>query len=304
MLTHFGTDLLDAEWKECVACIGTFDGVHLGHRAIIRKAVELGVLSERPTVLVTFDRHPYATLSPDRCPLAVNTLQQNLDQFRALKVAACVVLRFDSSLAAMEAERFVDEVLCGRLKTAQLVVGHDFALGRGRVGTADWLSHRIPTEVVPEVKVEGRRVRSTLVRNAVTEGRVEDAEFVLGRPFAIPGVVVTGNKLGRTLGYPTANLARSCGQVVPTLGVYAGYGQTPFGRYRAAISVGIRPTVGGGARTIEGYLLDYPGDSLYGMSIELQFSRYLRPEEKYPSLQALCDQMALDVMATAVLPPP
>ena len=298
MQVHFGIGLLAAEWKQAVVCIGTFDGVHLGHQAVVSKAVELADAEELPCILVTFDRHPASILAPLRCPKAIAGLQENLDVFAKIGVAASIVLPFDAELSRMSAERFLREILIGSVRATSLVVGHDFALGNGREGDTDWLAARIPTTVVPPFEVDGQRVSSSLIRKAVLEGRVDEATRFLGRPFGLSGLVIGGQKLGRKLGYPTANLARSFDQVVPEIGIYAGWVTSPRGKYMASISVGVRPAVGGGDRTIEAYLLDYPGDSLYGMAIEIEFAHRLRDEQNFSSLDELIEQIGRDVEKT------
>ena len=301
MQVHFGLGLLQAEWKQSVACVGTFDGVHLGHQAVIRQAVLQAQEAELPCILVTFDRHPTAILAPSRCPKSISGIQENLEVFERLGVSAAVVLPFDAELSRTSAERFLREILIGSVKASSIVVGHDFAMGNGREGNAEWLAARIPAMIVPPFEIDGTRVSSSRIRDAVTSGRVEDAAQLLGRPFALSGVVVGGQKLGRQLGYPTANLARSFDQVVPENGIYAGWVQCSRGRYKASISIGVRPTVGGGDRAIEAYLIDYPGDSLYGLSIEIQFVSRLREELKFVSLDALKAQIAADVEDTRLL---
>lgn len=295
MLTHFGIESVQAEWCEAVVCIGTFDGVHLGHRRVIERAVESGRASDRPSVVVTFDRHPAAVLAPDRVPPAIASLGEDLRQFEAIGAAVAVVLRFDEALAATTAETFLDDILREGLRGSALVVGHDFAFGHDRVGTPDWLADRIPTEVVPPFLLDGQRVASSEIRRRIASGDVEGAARLLGRPFAVEGVVVGGEKLGRTLGFPTLNLARSGGQVRPADGVYAGRCETSIGAFAAAIGIGVRPTVGGSERTIEAYLLDYPGDSLYGQAVRLEVIQRLRGEVRFDSLEDLRRQMAEDV---------
>jgi riboflavin kinase / FMN adenylyltransferase len=299
MQVHFGVELLKPEWSGAVGCIGTFDGVHRGHRAVIERAVAVGRASELPSVLVTFDRHPAAVLRPDRCPPAIHSLAENLDAFESLGVAVAVILPFDRALSETSADAFFQSILLDRLRARCLVVGHDFAFGRGREGTAEWLGERIETEVVPPFQMDGRRVSSTDIRRAVAAGEVEQAAQWLGRPFAIPGVVVGGQRLGRTLGYPTINLARSFDQLTPLDGVYAGTCTTRFGRFKAAISIGMRPAVGGTHRTIEAYLIDYPGESLYGDAVRLSLTRRLREERNFADLEALKRQMRLDVEQAA-----
>jgi riboflavin kinase/FMN adenylyltransferase len=295
MQLHFGTELLLAEWPAAVVCVGTFDGVHLGHREVIRTAVADAREKELPCVLVTFDRHPAAVLAPDRCPKAIASMPENLAEFEKLGVAVAVVLAFDAALSRMSADRFLNEVLVSAVRARELVVGHDFAMGNGREGTTDWLQTRIPTKVVPPFSVQGERVSSSLIRTAVAEGNMEVAAQLLGRPFAVPGVVIGGQKLGRELGFPTANLARSFDQIAPSNGVYAALVVTPFGTYRSAVSIGTRPAVGGRERTIEAYLIEYSGDSLYGMPIEIQLISRLRDELNFHGLEALIAQIRIDV---------
>ena len=302
MLVHFGIESLSAEWESAVACIGTFDGVHLGHQQVLRAALEAAASRQVPCVVVTFDRHPAATLAPDRVPAAIAAMGQNLACLRGLGVGVCVVLAFDRALAAVTAQDFLDRIVLGRLKAEHVVVGHDFAMGKGREGTPDWLSQRISTTVVPPFLIDGLRVSSSQVREAVLVGDVGRAAALLGRPFAVQGVVVAGQKLGRQLGFPTVNIARSSEQVSPCDGVYAGRCMTSAGEFRAAISLGARPAAGGGDRTLEAYLLDFPGGSLYGQSVELLFHTRLRDQLRFDDLNRLKAQIALDVEAVASMP--
>jgi len=299
---HFGVELLNAEWPHCVTCIGTFDGVHLGHQAVIIAAVEHAKQAELPCCLVTFDRHPAHILAPSRCPQPIASLSSNLAHFAVLGVSVAVILPFDAELSRTSASDFLQTILCDKIRTSELVVGHDFALGHGREGTPEWLAARVPTHVVAPFEIEGKRVSSSDIRLAVQEGRVEEAAKWLGRPFHIDGVVVGGQRLGRQLGYPTANLARSFDQVLPADGVYACYAMTSRGRYPAAVSVGLRPAVRGHSRTIEAYLIDYPGDPLYGYTMSLEFIHRLREERNYASLDRLKDAIRQDVQeATRLL---
>lgn len=304
MLLHFGTDLLRAEWSAADICIGTFDGVHLGHQEVIRTAVRKAHAAERPCVLVTFDRHPAAVLAPHKKPPAVATLDQNLAAFKSLGVPVSVVLHFDERLASVTAQAFLDDLLIDKLRAIEVVVGHDFAMGRGREGDTDWLASRIQTTVVPPFEVGGRRVSSSEVRRAVAGGDLETAATLLGRPFAIQGVVVAGQRLGRELGFPTINIARSGEQVEPATGIYAGWCNTSLGTFRAAVSYGLRPAVSGTSKTLEAYLLDYPGESLYGTIVELGLVTKLRDEQNFDTLDLLKAQIARDVEQVAGMPMP
>lgn len=296
MQVHFGTELLHAEWTQAVGCVGTFDGVHLGHREVIRQAASSALHQELPSVLFTFDRHPLSVLHPDRCPKAIASLDDNLQQFRALGISVAVVLQFDAKLSRMSAERFLREVLIGSGKVESLVVGHDFAMGNDREGNIDWLKSRFPTRVVEPFKVEEVRVSSSAIRQAIQAGELDTVTRFMGRPFLIHGVVVGGNRLGRELGFPTINLARSFDQVLLPDGVYVSDAITKLGTYRAALAIGMRPAVGGKHRTIEAFLLDYPGESLYGTTVSLQVHRWIREEQNFASLEDLKSQMNLDVI--------
>ncbi len=299
MQVHFGLDLLSAEWPRAVVCIGTFDGVHLGHRAVIAEAVRRASSEGLPCLLVTFDRHPAAVLDPDRCPPAIAGLGANLAEFERAGVEIAVVLRFDQALADTTAETFFEETLLGSLHASCLVVGHDFAFGWARRGTPGWLAERIETHVVPPFELDGERVSSSRVREAIASGEFERVSRWLGRPWEMSGIVVSGERLGRTFGYPTANLARSIRQATPKDGVYAGTAITPFGEFRAAISLGDRPTLEGKEHAVEAYLLDYPGESLYGKNVTLRFHRLLREQRRFDSVEDLRAQIAEDVRHVA-----
>jgi riboflavin kinase / FMN adenylyltransferase len=301
MQAHFGSGNLQPQWEGSVVAMGVFDGIHLGHQALIRRAMELAREADHPCVVVTFDRHPASVLAPHASPLPLATLSQNLNWLAELGVDQTVVLPFGLELAAMEAEEFFDSYLSRLLRCRTMVAGKDFAFGRGRRGTLAWLESRVKVEPAPEVELRGQRVSSSSIRLAVSEGRVADASELLSRPFALEGVVVGGQKLGRTLGFPTVNLSLTHPQIIPSDGVYGGWAQTPHGRFRAAMSIGMRPTVGGSSRTIEAFLLDYPGMSLYGRTVTLSFLVRLRGEETYSSLDALKEQMKLDTEACRAL---
>ena len=297
MTVLFGLGALRAEWPSAVVCVGTFDGVHRGHRAVVLEAARQAREAELPLILATFDRHPAAVLAPERCPPSIAPLEENLREFAALGVGVAVVLPFDSETAGMSADAFLEKTLREALRAERLVVGHDFAMGKGREGTAAWLASRIPTLIVPPFEIDGVRVSSSAIRRAVREGDLTLANRLLGRPFVLSGVVVGGQRLGRTLGYPTANLARTIDGVLPADGVYAAWFDAPHGRFPAALAIGTRPAAGGGPRSIEAYLMDYNGASLYGAACRLEVVLRLREERDFPSLDALVEQMGRDVEA-------
>ncbi len=296
MIIWFGLSQLPGEWRRSAACIGVFDGVHRGHQELVRRTVEAGRRMEAPSLLITFDRHPAALLSPGRRPPSLQSVSQNLRVLRRLGLSGAVVLAFDEALAAMEAEDFVARVLKDSLRCERLIVGHDFALGRGRRGDAAFLGGLIETEVVEPVLEEGGRVSSSAIRAAVAEGRVEDAARMLGRPFALEGVVIAGDKIGRTLGWPTLNLARAGHLVDPADGVYAAWASVHGRELPAAASIGIRPTLdGGGRRLVEAHLIGYRGPDLYGEAVELRLVHRIRAQERFAGLDELRAQIEQDV---------
>lgn len=295
MIVHFGLDQLAPQWAGATVCIGVFDGVHKGHQEVISRAVSIANEHEEPCVLVTFDRHPATVLAPDRAPLSLATLSQNLDRFEELGVAVTVVLPFTQETANTSADEFLSHVLREKLLAKRLVVGHDFALGKGRQGTGDWLSSHIETIVVPPFELGGHRVSSSEIRSLVQTGSVERAASFLGRAFSLRGVVVSGQKLGRELGFPTINVVCSSPQCLPLDGIYGGWCETLTGKFPAANAIGFRPTVAGTDRTVEAYLLDFPGSSLYGTAVELGFAFRVRDETAFDTIEQLKSAMARDV---------
>ena len=295
MQVHFGVELLNPEWENAVVCIGTFDGVHLGHQRVVARAVERAKELEVPVIIVTFDRHPAAILNPAKAPKAIASLKMNLEQLQIHGVGLTVVVAFNAWLSRMSAEEFFQSILVEKLKASSVVVGHDFAMGNGREGNTEWLSQRIETIIVPPFEVNNLRVSSSVIREAITTGNLELANSQLGRGFEVQGFVIHGQKLGRTLGFPTANIARSFDQIMPSDGVYASWFFVNGKQFKCAAAIGTRPAVGGTVRTIEAYLLDYPGESLYGQHIRLRLEKYLRPEANFPSIEDLKKQMSKDV---------
>lgn len=295
MLLHFGTDTIQPEWDQSVVSIGTFDGVHLGHQDLLRRTVLSAREREWPSIVVTFDRNPTAIVNPEKTPFSIASLNDNCRMIGSLGISLAVILEFNATISRMSAQEFFDKIVIGKLRAAKIVVGHDFAFGNARVGTPEWLSQRIETEIVEPFLVDGERVSSSVIRSKVQAGDVEGVAVLRGAPFEIPGVVVKGQQLGRTIGFPTVNIARSTNQITPKDGIYAGWAKCAGGEFKAAISIGMRPTVAGQNRTIEAFLLDYPGDNLYGQAMTLGLVKRLRDEQKFDSLDALVEQMQHDV---------
>jgi riboflavin kinase/FMN adenylyltransferase len=266
-----------------VAALGTFDGVHLGHRRVIDAALAAG---PEPTV-VTFDPHPRTALG-NRVEL-LTSLERRLELLRELGVEATVLVEFTLELARLEPEEFAKEVL--RPIGAEIVVaGEDFRFGRGRTGDLELLQ-RLGFEVVAVPILEG--VSSSRIRELVADGHVEDAASLLGRPVEVEGTVVAGDARGGTLGFPTANLGIRPELLVPNNGIYAG----AAGESRAAVSIGTNPHYGGRERRVEAHLLDFEGD-LYGQRLVVELWERLRDEAAFASEAELIDQIARDVEAT------
>jgi riboflavin kinase/FMN adenylyltransferase len=263
--------------------IGTFDGVHLGHREVIR---------DMDTVL-TFDPHPLTVVAPHALPKLLQPFPIKRDLIDGLGVEELVVVPFNRSFAEHSAEEFVDDILIGRLNASHVSVGENFRFGKGARGDADFLRarHEFETRVVPLVEVAGETVSSSHIRGLVAAGDVGRAAEFLGGPFLFEGEVVHGDKRGRTLGMPTANLVPDDRLAVPGHGVYAGWAHG----HPAAINVGVRPTFQTGrGLLIEAFLLDFRGD-LYGQTLRIAFLERLRGEKRFDSVDALVDQMNRDV---------
>jgi riboflavin kinase / FMN adenylyltransferase len=263
--------------------IGTFDGVHLGHRAVIGGA---------DTVL-TFDPHPLAVINPDALPKLLMPFDIKRDVISGLGVEELVVIRFDAEFQALSAEQFVEEVLVGRLGASHVRVGENFRFGKKAQGDTDFLESRpeFETEVVAMVDVDGETVSSTQVRALIAAGDVERAARFLGAPFMLEGEVVRGDGRGRELGMPTANLVPDPRYAVPGHGVYAAWAHG----HPAAVNVGVRPTFDSGrGLLVESYLVDY-SDDLYGQTLRVAFVKRLRGERRFDSVDALVAQMHRDV---------
>ncbi|HZU18395.1 MAG TPA: bifunctional riboflavin kinase/FAD synthetase [Candidatus Dormibacteraeota bacterium] len=299
MRVHFG--LPEDRLARVVLAIGSFDGVHLGHQAVLRKVVEVARAQGATAAWITFDPHPRCVLDPANCPAQITTLEERVSLVRRLGLEHGIVLPFDRALAALSAEDFMAGLLRA-LDLRCLVAGHDFALGRGREGDVDWLCrhgsrHGYRVEVVPPLRIDGEEVHSSEVRRLLTLGEVEGANRLLGRDYGLAGLVEPGDRIGRTIGWPTVNLAVPPGKLVPARGIYAGWASTPFGERGAAISVGYRPQFARTDLRVEAYLLDFSGD-LYRERIELRFVARLRDEARFPSVEAMGAQIARDVEAT------
>jgi riboflavin kinase / FMN adenylyltransferase len=271
--------------------VGTFDGVHLGHREVIRGADSV----------LTFDPHPVSVVAPQHTPKLLTTLARKAELVASLDVAELIVIPFDREFASRSAAEFIDDVLVGALDARRVSIGENFRFGHKAQGDSRLLAadQRFTTDVHPLLEVDGEIVSSSHIRGLVLAGEVAEANRLLGASFELRGEVVHGDQRGRELGFPTANLVPEEALVCPGHGVYACVAEgEALGRRAAAVSIGVRPTFNTGrGELIEAYVLDFDGD-LYGAELRLSFLARLRGERRFGDPAALVEQMRLDVQHT------
>ena len=291
-------DAADIRERGCVVAIGTFDGVHLGHQKLISRAVELAREAGVAAVVFTFRNHPMSVLAPDREPLSLYPLEERRRVFAKLGVDFVIEEPFTEELAALSPDDFL-ELLVERLAPRAVIVGANFSFGAGGRGTPEFLAQRgqtlgVRVEKAPLLFLDGERVSSTRIRALLAAGNVRSAGELLGHPFAIAGVVEHGDERGRKLGFPTVNITPVKGQALPADGAYAVRILCPDGKeWSGVANVGDNPTFGGDPLRIEAHLLDFSGD-LYGLRLVVRFIERLRGEEKFPSAEALVQQIKKD----------
>jgi riboflavin kinase/FMN adenylyltransferase len=291
--------LPDPGLRSPIVTWGVFDGVHRGHRRVIEQVLTWARAEGVSSAIVTFDRHPEEVLRGRKVPL-VTPLGERLRLIGALGVDFCVVLNFTVEFSRTSAEEFIRGIVAGRMGAKGIVLGHDSRFGRDRTGDLDFLT-RLGRDVGLEVRHSepeiflGRPVSSSLIREAIFAGKLDDAKFLLGRPPSVIGTVVRGDRRGTTLGFPTANLELHHA-VRPPTGVYAAEVPLDGRTYRAVVNIGTRPTFQkNGAETIEVHLLDYAGGDLYGRVAEVRFLARIRDEKKFDGADALKRQITADI---------
>lgn len=284
--------------KGSILALGNFDGFHQGHQAVVAEAVRWAHGEKRPAVIATFDPHPVRFFRPDAEPFRLTSLDQRQELFAATGADAMLVIEFNAETASKTAREWVEGELVGRLGVTGVVTGEDFTFGKGRGGNAEVL-HELGelsgfgTRSVPAVHDEEGPISSSRVREALQAGDCETATRLLTRPFAIRGVVQHGDKVGRTIGYPTANMDLDR-YLRPRFGVYAVTGKLPDGRVlHGAANLGVRPMFDPPKELLEPYFFDFD-ETLYDQEIEVAFRHFLRPEAKFAGLDELTAQMARD----------
>ena len=300
-IIHSANELGNGSRKVCVA-IGVFDGVHLGHQQIIRQTVADARQHDALALVVTFDKHPSAVVAPDRVPPQIFSRSQKLRAIEALGADGLLEIRFDQSFSEKSGDIFIRELAGGLGKIHSLCVGADFVFGCKRSGDVALLRKLgaalgFHVHGMASVSLDGLVVSSTRIREAIRAGKLEAASQMLGRPYAVCGLVVAGDRLGRQLGFPTANLEAGS-LVLPPNGVYAGGTRLGEKFYPVALNLGVRPTVAAAKPQlrVEAHLLDFSGD-LYGVELEVALGQKLRDERRFHSPAELREQIAQDVAA-------
>ena len=281
-----------------VVLIGVFDGVHKGHQLLLNRAKEIA--DGRSIIALTFDPHPMHVFAPERAPTLLTTLSDRVELLKIHNADQVAVLKFNEKFAVMSPEDFVKDVLVGQLAASAVIVGKNFTYGHKAAGNVDslindGLKYNFAVDVQELKAGDGEIISSSRIRNLVTNGEVEEARTLLSRPHRLDGVVVHGEKRGREIGYPTANLGNIDGQTIPCDGVYAGWLTVGINFWPAAISIGTNPTFEGVRdRQVEAYAIDQVGLELYDKNASIEFGWRLRDTLKFDGLEPLLAQMKLD----------
>ncbi len=291
-------DNLPGSLGSSVITLGNFDGVHLGHRELFRHLVKTARQLDCPSIVYTFDPHPLKLLAPDKAPRLLNTAEEKRRLIAASHVDYLIESPFDTEFAKMSPEQFVEDILINKLHVKALIVGYDYAFGKGRGGDTEFLKacgkeKGFSVEVLQPVGGDGLPYSSTRIRTMIAAGDVAEVVRLLGRQYNLEGVVVPGDQRGRELGFPTANLETEKEQL-PAPGVYAVKVRHDLQEYGGVVNIGTRPTFDGKTSTIEVYLLDYTGQ-LYGQKMRIYFVERLRGEQKFASVDHLVGAIEGDI---------
>jgi riboflavin kinase/FMN adenylyltransferase len=281
-----------------ILLMGNFDGIHLGHQALLHRAIDDAKEMGGRSVVLTFEPHPLKVLAPEKAPRLILTHKDKMTLLQSFGVDAVIVQTFDAAFAGVEADEFVREYLVRRIGVRKMWVGKDLRFGKGRKGRVEDLARwgkdmGFEVGVIEPIQLGGHRVSSSRIRTLIEQGEVREAGNYLGRHHFISGRVVSGHGRGRHLGYPTANIVART-EVLPLDGIYASIMQAGGRQWRSVTSVGLNPTFGAGPRTIESYIFDFDGD-LYDQAVKLFFVERIREEKKFSSVELLVEQIKLDV---------
>ncbi len=281
-----------------VITLGNFDGVHLGHQAIFKKVIERAGEINGTSIAFTFEPHPLKVLAPERSPQLLNTFHGKMRLLEAFGIDLVICAHFTRAFADQHPEDFARDVLHKQIGVKEVYVGYDYAFGKGREGSIDSLrrmgeTYGFKVGIIEPVQVDRVVVSSSVVRDLLSNGRVEEAARLLGRNYMIEGEVVHGSHRGHTLGFPTANL-KTANELIPAFGVYAVLARLKDRMHKGVASIGIRPTFDGGPVSVEVYLFDFQED-LYGREMEVAFVKRLRGEEKFSGVESLVRQIRQDV---------
>ncbi|MDX2127560.1 MAG: bifunctional riboflavin kinase/FAD synthetase [Chloroherpetonaceae bacterium] len=288
--------------SKCVLTLGSYDGVHLGHREIIEEVIREAREKSLKSVLITFDPHPRLVLAPESRPKILTTLSEKLAHFESLGLDEIVVIRFTREFSRMRADEFVRKVLIDELQIAGVVIGYDHGFGKDRMGTIETLKklsleHGFFVSMVEEQNLDGEHVSSSSIRKALESGDLRIANRMLKSPYCLSGLVIEGNKLGRRIGFPTANLSLLPEKLIPKTGVYFAETTVLGKKYAAAMNIGFRPSVTSVSELrVEAHMIGYEGD-LYGKELSFNLLERIRDEQKFPTIDALKDQIQKDIKA-------
>jgi len=291
--------------NKAVVTIGAFDGVHIGHKKILNRLTELSNLVNGESVLITFWPHPRFVLKKDAEPIGLlNTLEEKIHLLDTYHIDHLLILNFNEDFSKLTADDFIENILIKSIGTRYLVLGYDHRFGHDREGSIDYLNankdrFHIESVEIPKQEIESLAISSTLIRKALLNGDSKLANQNLGYPYLLRGFVTEGNKLGRTIGFPTANLfIEAQDKLIPKNGVYAVYAYIEGERYKGMLNIGVRPTINNDLRrTIEVHIFDFSED-IYGKTVQLELIAYMRDEVKFDGLDALIEQLKKDEINT------
>lgn len=283
-----------------VVTSGTFDGVHIGHQKILKRLKEISQQCGGETVVITFWPHPRMVVADDSQNLQlISTIEEKIDLLKNQGIDHLIIIPFTRSFSELSSEEFIREILVEKIGTKKLVIGYDHKFGRNREGSFDFLRTNAPhygfdVEEISRQDIDETAISSSRIRKALLSGQVIAAQELLGRPYSLSGMVVKGKQLGRTIGFPTANIqVKETYKLIPANGVYVIRARYNGEEYKGMLNIGIRPTVDGTEKTIEAHLFHF-GKEIYGETLQIEFLKYLRPEEKFGSLASLTAQLKKD----------